>query len=204
MKIIYLFISLYFISNTSFAQIGNLEILDDLEKKQKEAMQEEPSATLNASSRLFADKNDLTSVIVVIPSGSVVKVTGSDSTYYTVIYDNSEGFILKRHAVLNQPAISEKAEPAANEANLLPPEQVKTNERMEYLHNKYGPGLAPKLYAGKIWKGMSAQMVRDSWGTPLKINRDIGGNHVREEWVYNSTWLFIENNILVNWGPVKN
>jgi hypothetical protein len=204
MKIKYSFIILCFISYASFAQIGNLEILNDLEKKQNEAIKEEPTATLSASSRLFADKDDLTSVIMVIPSGSVVKITGSDSTYYSVVFEDSEGFILRRHAVLNQPAPAEKIEPATNEANQAPQEEVTENDRMQYLQNKYGPGLAPKLYAGKIWKGMSSGMVRDSWGTPLKINRDIGGNHVREEWIYNSTWLFIENNILVNWGPSKN
>ena len=62
--------------------------------------------------------------------------------------------------------------------------------------------MAARLGAGKIWKGMSAEMVRDSWGSPSKINRVIG-NNVREEWVYRNTWLFIENNTLVDWGPVK-
>ena len=36
--------------------------------------------------------------------------------------------------------------------------------------------MASRLYSGKIWKGMNAEMVRDSWGRAGKINRVISGN----------------------------
>jgi hypothetical protein len=59
------------------------------------------------------------------------------------------------------------------------------------------------LNAGKIWKGMTAEMVRDSWGTPSRINRGSGNNNSQEEWIYKNTWLVIENNTLVEWGPIR-
>ena len=62
--------------------------------------------------------------------------------------------------------------------------------------------MAALLFAGKIWKGMSSDMVKDSWGAPLKINRVIG-DVVKEEWIFKNSWLFIENDHLVEWGPVK-
>ena len=64
--------------------------------------------------------------------------------------------------------------------------------------------MAARLIAGKIWKGMSAEMVKDSWGVAEKINRVINGNVVKEEWIFRTTWLFFENNALVEWGPRKN
>jgi hypothetical protein len=63
--------------------------------------------------------------------------------------------------------------------------------------------MAARLNAGKIWKGMTAEMVNDSWGTADKINRIISGNVVKEEWIYRTTWLYFENNTLLEWGPVR-
>ena len=57
--------------------------------------------------------------------------------------------------------------------------------------------------AGKIWKGMTAEMVRDSWGSPVKINRVIGNSSSKEEWIFKNTWLYIENNTLVEWGSIR-
>jgi hypothetical protein len=75
--------------------------------------------------------------------------------------------------------------------------------RFTYLESKYGSSMAAKLVSGKIWKGMNAEMVRDSWGKPQKINRVIAGNTIKEEWIYSSTWLYIENDNLVEWGPIR-
>ena len=63
--------------------------------------------------------------------------------------------------------------------------------------------MADRLYAGKIWKGMNSEMVKDSWGEAEKINRVISGNVIKEEWIFRSTWLYFENNTLLEWGSVK-
>ena len=44
--------------------------------------------------------------------------------------------------------------------------------------------MAARIIAGKIWKGMNSEMVKDSWGNPEKINRIISGNVIKEEWIY--------------------
>jgi hypothetical protein len=51
---------------------------------------------------------------------------------------------------------------------------------------------------------MNTQMVKDSWGSPKKINRVISSNMVKEEWIYKNSWLYFENSTLADWGPVKN
>ncbi len=184
------------------AQANKSEILQGLENSQQTDLVN--TATLKSASRLFEDKNDLTSVIFIIPADSVVTVLGSDSTYLNVNYQGAEGYIYKRDAIINKaPVVITK--PVQTSQQVQKPQQEETPQisRFTYLENKYGSNMAARLMAGKIWKGMNSDMVNDSWGTAQKINRVISGNVIKEEWIYNNTWLYFENNILVDWGPVK-
>jgi len=157
---------------------------------------------LKQASRLFKYKDDLTSVIVVLPAGTSLVITGSEEDYYKVKYENEEGYILKSHAEIEMKS-SDELEVKEKPAVVSQEEPVREMTRLEYLEKKYGTRIATQIYAGKIWKGMTSQMVLDSWGKPQKINRSITGNYTREEWIYKNTWLFIENNTLVDWGPIR-
>jgi hypothetical protein len=197
----------FFLFSSSFVAVSaqgiRAEMLQDLEKNKQSAQDQTLSAKLKSASRLFGAKDDLTTVILIIPSGSVVKVTGSDSTYLKVVFEENEGYIFKRDAIIvegqpfNEPVVQQQ-----NDRQQEQPQQQQVS-RFTYLENKYGTNMAAKLNAGKIWKGMTAQMVRDSWGTPSKINRAAGDNVAKEEWIYRNTWLYIENNTLVEWGPIR-
>ena len=196
-------------------------ILEDLErnKTSSQGTQSAFTATIKSATRLFADKNDLTSVIMVIPSGYEVDVLGADSTYLRVVFEEAEGFILKRHAEIKQTPMSDRSnipysepsgqsEPRAQtqpQPQTQPQSQTQPEQtsRFTYLENKYGTDMASRLITGKIWKGMTGEMVRDSWGKPLKINRVISSNTIKEEWIYRSTWLYIEDDVLMTWGPVQ-
>jgi len=185
------------------AQAGRTGVLQNLEKSQPSQQDQQVTATLKSASRLFGEKDDLTSVILIIPSGSIVNVLGSDSTYLKVAFEENEGYIFKRHALINNPPV--EAAPKNQQNNQQQVEQPvgeRQVSRFTYLENKYGTNMAARLAAGKIWKGMSAEMVQDSWGSPVKINRVIG-NVVKEEWIYKNTWLYIENDTMVEWGPIQ-
>lgn len=204
------------------SQNNRADILEEMERSQGQGQQDQdheqlvqqqsPTATLKSAVRLFGTRDDLTSVIMIIPSGSKVNILESDSTYYLVSFDNNKGYIFKRQAVID----SEGYSPVEKRQSSLPDPGVKTGEeertiarpepqnRFSYLENKYGTATAARINSGKIWKGMTAEMVRDSWGSPVKINRVVSGNTMKEEWTFRSTWLYFENNILMDWGPVKN
>lgn len=202
------------------AQANKVAILQDLEKNQTVSQSVTTTATLKSSSRLFGAKDDLTTVIMIIPSGSSVTVLGSDSTYLHVSFEENEGFIFKRHAVIDKaPANTGKNNLQEKQLQQYqqtqPVQQVQQDQqdqnsqpqqvsRFSYLESKYGSNMAARLTSGKIWKGMNAEMVKDSWGTAEKINRVISGNIIKEEWIFKNTWLYFENNTLVEWGPVKN
>ena len=164
------------------------------------------TATMTFSSRLFEDKDDLSSVILIIPKDSQVEIIDSDSAYFKVYFEGDEGFILKRHAVTDNAPQQRTAQPqlASVSANNPPPDASRQPaSRLAYLESKYGSSIAARLDARKIWRGMSAEMVKDSWGSPDKIEREISGNTVKEEWIYRNTLLYLENNALKDWGSVK-
>jgi hypothetical protein len=184
------------------AQVNRTDVLQDLEKNQPSKQDQQVTATLKSASRLFGATNDLTSVIVIIPFGTVVNVLGSDSTYLKVTFDENEGYIYKRDAIINNAQVEVNPSNQSENMNQVDqPVEQKQVSRFTYLENKYGTNMAARLDAGKIWKGMSAEMVKDSWGNPVKINRVIG-NIIKEEWIFKHTWLYLENNTLVDWGPI--
>ncbi|HEX2967536.1 MAG TPA: hypothetical protein VHO46_00415 [Bacteroidales bacterium] len=190
------------------SQTDKADVLEDLEKGQGMQIQQQDqrTATLKSAARFFGSKDDLTSVISVIPSGSKVTVLDSDSAYFRVLFEDNEGFILKRQAVLDDKPVS--ASPVTPDQSTKTdmnrgarPVQENQISRFSYLENKYGTSTASKINSGKIWKGMNGEMVRDSWGNPEKINRVISSNTVEESWTYKNTVLYFENNNLVKWGP---
>jgi hypothetical protein len=198
---------LTFLSVVTFllqGQTGKADQLQALEQNQNDNQNITATATLKVASRLFATKDDLTTVILIIPADSIVAVLDSDSTYLHVVFEENEGYILRRQAILNevpvnaQPVIQSR--PAAQQTE---PVQEQQQSRFSYLENKYGSNMANRIFSGKIWKGMNSEMVKDSWGTADKINRIISGNITKEEWIFRNTWLYFENNTLLEWGPVK-
>jgi hypothetical protein len=189
----------------SYSQVNKADILSNQEKENNQSQNSGSMAILKTSSRLFAEKEDLTSVILVIPSGDTVSVISADSIYLKVNYRGNDGYILNKHALIKS-APSLPSSNARQSVNSAEPVYAQDEESLRFgkLVNKYGKSLADKLYAGKIWKGMDSEMVKDSWGSPARINRIIKGNRLTEEWAYRNTWLYFENNILYQWGPARN
>lgn len=186
------------------AQTNKLDKPQTSEQNNTASQNVTTTGKLTNSSRLFASKDDLTSVIVIIPADSVVTVLDSDSTYLHVVYDDNEGYIFNRHVILKRIQVqNQQPFQAQSSDRQTEPVADQQQTRYSYLENKYGTNMASRLITGKIWKGMNSDMVKDSWGMAEKINRIISGNVVKEEWIFKNTWLYFENNTLLEWGPVK-
>lgn len=218
MKKISITLILIFVVITANSQEDKSRILQDLEQEQSLNQNTEArpvisnrqdnvkKARLTSASRLFGDKNDLTSVIMVLPAETEMEIIDSDSTYLHVVFEDYEAYILARHAEISEYRPS-SPEPEIREPDLPEiqeqPVQERKVSRFTYLESKYGSNMAARLMAGKIWKGMNGEMIKDSWGNPRKINRVISGNVIKEEWIFKNTWLYLENDILAEWGPIE-
>lgn len=210
-KIYFTFIlALLFISVS--AQDNKIQTLQNLEGTSVSGQDQGITAKLKYASRLFKDKDDLTSVIMVVPADSTVEVLASDSTFLRVSYEGNEGFIYSHQAEINRPFRVTKPAPLARQQSqagmsfkrIEPKTEGRAPDRYTYLASKYGPSMGTRLYEGKVWKGMKAEMVQDAWGSPRKINRVISNsNETEEQWFYNRYWLSLRNGIVVGWGAVK-
>jgi hypothetical protein len=212
MKRLIFSVCILFLFITGYSQANRADVLQKLENNQVTDQNTIKTATIKSATRLFRDKDDLTSVIIVIPADSTVNVLGSDDTFLNVSFEGIDGYIYARHAEVNKPVAVTKPAPVQVQQEInderyargdRPVQQRQRVSRFDYLMDKYETSVATRIYAGKIWKGMTAQMVKDSWGSPKKINRIINGNNIREEWIFQSTWLYLQNDELVEWGPTK-
>jgi hypothetical protein len=187
-----------------YGQADKVGMLRNLENSTK-SVQDTTTATMKSASRLFADMRNLSSVIMVIPAGAVVRVLGSDDTYLHIAFDDYDGYIYASDAEINKVPVKQAANNSKEYAvqNEIPVTSQEQASRLDYLENKYGSRMGDRIFEGKIWKGMTAEMVKDSWGSPRKINRIISGTGVREEWQYHDTWLYIQDDILTQWGPIQ-
>ena len=106
------------------AQASNADLLQNLERAQQSNQNVITTATLKSASRLFGEKDDLTSVIMIVPVDSVVTVLGSDSTYLHVTFQDADGYIYKKDAVINQTpvVITQPAQPQQQVQNNQPVE----------------------------------------------------------------------------------
>ncbi len=168
-------------------------------------------ATTKGAVRLFGDKDDLTTVIQIIPDGSAVEVIKADTAYALVRFGEVEGYV--RSDRLGAPAkvisVAPVIQPQVYTQQQQPQADVQSYEqqpvdRYESLVSKYGTDIGKRLYQHKVWKGVTSDMAIDSWGKPKQINRMYVDQSVDEEWIYSKKWLYFRDSILIEWGPVKN
>jgi len=144
-----------------------------------------------STTRFFSDMDNLSSVIQMIPENIEVQVFEPIGDYYSAFFDGSYGylFISKVDPVNFDPEIFQVT------PGPLPAEQ----DKYTFLVQKYGQEDANQIIARKIWKGMTKDMILDSWGKPRQIDRYIGQTSVKEEWYYRTRVLFVQDGKLVGW-----
>jgi len=64
---------------------------------------------------------------------------------------------------------------------------------------KYGEEIGQRIAYKRIWKGMTDEMVRDGWGEPDKINRNVEEWGTFEQWNYGKIIFFFKDGNLSDW-----
>lgn len=173
--------------------------------------------------RLFSDKDDLTSVIQIVPDGTVVEAVSADTTFTLIRIGEVQGYVKSDRLTAALPVVSTSqpvtqpmqevpllqpvTEPVQEAAPVQPSADVQNRqiptERYQALSEKYGADLGLRLYQHKVWKGITSEMARDSWGKPKQINRMYVDTSIDEEWIYSRSYLYFRDGVLIEWGPVK-
>ncbi|HCC71226.1 MAG TPA: hypothetical protein DEQ09_08760 [Bacteroidales bacterium] len=157
-------------------------------------------ASTKSVTRLFGDKGNNSSVIAYIKADTTLDVLVVEEDYLKVIYGEDEGWIPTEKVTLRNTEgeilhVGEQAQKAI--------QQQQPVDRRQMLLEKYGSKTGKAIYNHKIWKGMKNDMVFDSWGKPLRVDRLIKGSDVQERWIYTNSYMIFDDDILVEWGPVR-
>ncbi len=78
-------------------------------------------------------------------------------------------------------------------------EKAKWIELEKRYIKKYGEKDYSKMKQGYYWIGMNKEMATISLGSPNKVNRTVGAWGVKEQWVYETIYLYFENGILTSY-----
>jgi hypothetical protein len=75
--------------------------------------------------------------------------------------------------------------------------------KLDKLTKKYGKDIASMISSGKIWKGMTIEMLRDSWGEPDKVNEDTFSYGTFAQLKYGDIEFFFRDKKLIDWEEKK-
>ncbi len=88
-------------------------------------------------------------------------------------------------------------------SNLKKELNAKQNELKElkrkYYTKKYGKEIATRITLGRIWKGMTIEMLEDGWGKPDKTHTDKHPWGVFTQLYYGDITYFFKNSVLIDW-----
>ncbi len=68
---------------------------------------------------------------------------------------------------------------------------------------RYGRKVGNRIINKRIWKGMTENMLRDSWGKPDRINKNIEKWGRFTQWLYGKIEFFFRDGKLTGWEEKK-
>lgn len=83
---------------------------------------------------------------------------------------------------------------------------LKNNRRdicRKYFIKKYGYKIGSRVADGRIWKGMTIRMLKDSWGKPDRVTRQKRKWGVFTQLYYGKTTFFFRDGKLTDWEEKK-
>ena len=69
---------------------------------------------------------------------------------------------------------------------------------------KYGEEIGNRIAYKRIWKGMTDEMVRDGWGKPDRIEKNVEAWGVFTQWIYGEVIFFFRDGKLTDWEEGRN
>lgn len=195
--------------------------IDSLVKEKKNLFAEQGKSKINSEGYVGIIKGNKTpifedtesyNVVKTLNDGDSVKILGYKNEKLFIDYLGFFGFIhplyLQQDSLIinfvgiekEQEEITAKLErkeleDSQRKASLLRQEQLTAN-RNKKIKSLYPVEIAQKIIDRKIWIGMTSSMAVLSIGSPKDINRTVTGYQSKEQWVYDSMYLYFDDGIL--------
>lgn len=131
---------------------------------------------------------EMTDVIVTESDGDFYKIYGYGYIQKYSVYQNDDLELFDK----GMDRIQRESYKKELEQTLLKKQQ----ERKKDLEKRFGKSNAEKILSGKVWVGMTKEMVKESWGNPEETHKIITSGKINEQWIYNETYLYFDNNVL--------
>ncbi len=110
-----------------------------------------------------------------------------------------ENFILAKNFEKEELKRLESERVLRQKSREIQAEKAKLLELEKTYIKKYGEKNYSKMKQGYYWIGMNKEMATISLGSPNKVNRTVGAWGVKEQWVYNTIYLYFENGVLTSY-----
>ncbi len=94
-------------------------------------------------------------------------------------------------------SLSKLSESKSNELTGCSTELAKLKRK--YYIKKYGTAIADRISSNRIWKSMTEQMLRDSWGEPDKVTKNVEKWGVFKQLYYGDVTFFFQDGKLISW-----
>lgn len=210
------------------AKISLENQIKEIDNRLNELYQQKHEATIaqNASGHFAVTKssaklynmpvaNELRKVVAEIPKGTRLLITKWERACLRTNFGGKTGYLFPHQLEFDNPeaykALKEESQRLVREGKaekadweyLLDDQQAaaekKRKERLSKLTSKYGKIAALKIVEGKVWIGMTKEMMIESWGQPEDINRSVGSWGVHEQCIYGDTYVYVENGKVASW-----
>jgi len=132
----------------------------------------------------------------------VLTITFYGQSLYSQSKENVNDLKLKKEQLKHKNQITKHKIDSLK--NVLKNLDAKLKKHLKKLYIlKYGKKKGIRVYNGSIWKGMTEDMLRDSWGKPDRINKIKRKWGVFTQWYYGDITYFFKNGKLTDWEENK-
>jgi hypothetical protein len=134
--------------------------------------------------------------LFVFSSISIAQITGEE-------YNSEKKLLTWKRAELTDSIKTLKFE-IDSLANLISEmKQILASGYRELFELKYGKEISQRIAYKRIWKGMTDNMVKDGWGEPDRIDKNVEPWGVFTQWIYGEIIFFFRDGKLTDWqeGP---
>lgn len=132
---------------------------------------------INAPTLKVIEKGEIVTVLNRSVEKYVLVSLGADTGYV-------ETFCLKDQRLVNQAKYGEN------------------DPLLKELKTRFNSKTANRIYNEKVWKGMTEEMLRLSWGNPQNIRRSRKNSIVSEKWIYSKEneirYIKLENGVVTS------